>query len=99
MRSWQPRHPALFGGSFDPPHRGHVAMAAAAVAVCGLDRVVFIPCRESPMKGRRPEASGEQRVAMLRGVAAGLPWGLPSGLKWPPALMPSPLEQSPFSCT
>ena len=65
---------ALFGGSFDPPHRGHVAMAEAAVGACGLDRVVFVPCRESPLKGRRPGASGEERVAMLEGVTSGLGW-------------------------
>jgi nicotinate-nucleotide adenylyltransferase len=67
-------HIALFGGSFDPPHRAHLAIARAAVEQCGLARVVFIPCQESPLKDRRPLASGPQRLEMLRLATAGLPW-------------------------
>lgn len=65
---------ALFGGSFDPPHLGHTGIAAAAVEQCGLDRVIFIPCRQSPLKGRLPEAPAEHRVAMLRLALERLPW-------------------------
>jgi nicotinate-nucleotide adenylyltransferase len=65
---------ALFGGSFDPPHRAHLAIARAAVEQCGLERVIFIPCRESPLKNREPGATGPQRLAMLRLATAGLPW-------------------------
>lgn len=63
---------ALFGGSFDPPHAGHLEIARAAVKQCGLAQVVFIPCRESPLKGRLPEASGAARLAMLRLALTGL---------------------------
>lgn len=69
-----PQRPALFGGSFDPPHVGHVAMAEAAVAACGLDRVVFVPCRHSPLKGWAPGASGDERLEMLRLATAGREW-------------------------
>jgi nicotinate-nucleotide adenylyltransferase len=65
---------ALFGGSFDPPHLAHLAMAQAAVEQCGLSRVVFIPCQESPLKDRRPGASGLQRLGMLRLTTAGRAW-------------------------
>jgi nicotinate-nucleotide adenylyltransferase len=65
---------ALFGGSFDPPHRAHLAIAAAAVEQCALERVIFIPCQVSPLKGRQPAAPGAHRLAMLRLAVAGLPW-------------------------
>jgi nicotinate-nucleotide adenylyltransferase len=65
---------ALFGGSFDPPHRAHVAIAAAAVEQCGLERVIFIPCQVSPLKGRPPAAPGVHRFAMLHLAAAGYEW-------------------------
>jgi nicotinate-nucleotide adenylyltransferase len=68
------RRIALFGGSFDPPHTGHLAIARAAVAECALDSVIFIPCRESPLKGKLPGASGEQRLAMLKLATADCPW-------------------------
>ncbi len=65
---------ALFGGSFDPPHGAHLAIAREAVALCGLGRVVFVPCQESPLKGKQPGARGVDRLAMLRLATAGLPW-------------------------
>lgn len=63
----------LFGGSFDPPHLGHTGIAAAAVEQCALDKVIFIPCRQSPLKGKLPGASAEQRTAMLRLALDALP--------------------------
>ena len=69
-----PERIALFGGSFDPPHFAHLAIAREAVEICGLGRVVFIPCQESPLKGRQPGAQGADRLAMLRLATEGLPW-------------------------
>lgn len=63
----------LFGGSFDPPHCGHLAIAQAAVEHCGLSKVVFVPCRQSPLKGKSPGASGAARLAMLRLATQGHP--------------------------
>ena len=60
---------ALFGGSFDPVHRGHLAIAEAALALGVVDRVVFIPSAQSPLKGRSPYASQAHRLAMLHLVA------------------------------
>ena len=40
----------LFGGSFDPPHLGHVKLVTAAAARCELDRAVIIPAACSPFK-------------------------------------------------
>lgn len=55
---------AIFGGSFDPVHRGHLAMAAAARERLTLDEVVFMPCAVSPFKNGTV-ASGPQRLGML----------------------------------
>jgi len=67
---------ALFGGSFDPPHLGHLHLATAALGQAGLDEVRFLPCRESPLKGRGPIAAGAQRVEMLHLATAELPWAV-----------------------
>lgn len=56
----------MFGGSFDPIHRGHLAAAAAAADRLHLARVLFVPVREQPLKHAGPAASAEDRVAMLR---------------------------------
>jgi nicotinate-nucleotide adenylyltransferase len=45
---------ALFGGTFDPPHRGHVAIARAAAKRFALDTVLFAPAGRQPLK---PESS------------------------------------------
>lgn len=71
----RPARLALFGGTFDPVHDGHLAVAAQAVAQEGLDRVIFLPARLSPHKtGRAAGASPEDRLEMLRLATAGLPW-------------------------
>ena len=41
---------AIFGGSFDPVHRGHLAMAAVVHERLVLDGVIFMPCAASPFK-------------------------------------------------
>lgn len=61
------RRVCLFGGSFDPVHGGHVAMARAAMEHCGLDRVVFLPAGLSPFKQDAPPLfSPHQRLELLR---------------------------------
>lgn len=55
----------VFGGSFDPVHVGHLAIANAALDELGLDRVYFVPARRSPLKQDGPVASAEDRLAML----------------------------------
>ena len=65
---------ALFGGSFDPVHRGHVFIGGRAVEACGLDRVIFIPCWKSPHKRGQEISDSEDRLAMLRLATAGLEW-------------------------
>jgi len=55
----------VYGGSFDPLHVGHLAIARAALESAKLDRVLFVPVRRSPLKDRGPVASAEDRLAML----------------------------------
>lgn len=71
----------LFGGSFDPVHSGHLAIAAAAQRECGLDEVVFLPAACSPFKvDSRTFFSDSQRVDMLRLATQHLPWARVSTL-------------------
>jgi nicotinate-nucleotide adenylyltransferase len=55
---------AIFGGSFDPVHRGHLAMAAVVHERLVLDGVIFMPCAASPFKSGTV-ASGPERLGML----------------------------------
>jgi nicotinate-nucleotide adenylyltransferase len=57
---------AFFGGSFDPPHRGHLTIARAAHAALQLDRVLFAPVGAQPLKPSGSTASFDDRVAMTR---------------------------------
>lgn len=67
---------ALFGGTFDPVHLGHIHLASLARDALGLDEVRFIPCRISPHKTGAPHASGADRIEMLRLATASLPWAV-----------------------
>lgn len=62
---------ALFGGSFDPVHRGHVAIATAAADKFGLERVLFAPVGRQPLKQVGAIAGFEDRIAMVRLACAG----------------------------
>lgn len=55
----------LFGGSFDPIHRGHLALANAALKQHRLDRVYFVLSRQSPLK-EKSSTPVQDRLAMLR---------------------------------
>ncbi len=56
---------ALFGGTFDPIHLGHTAVAAAAAEYIGAEKIFFIPAKRSPLKDSFPEASDDDRLAMI----------------------------------
>jgi nicotinate-nucleotide adenylyltransferase len=59
----------LFGGTFDPPHNGHIAAAEDAAAQFGLNRVFLIPVARPPLKEAGPSAGAEDRLGMLRAAA------------------------------
>jgi nicotinate-nucleotide adenylyltransferase len=56
----------VFGGTFDPVHVGHLAIANAALESIALDRVVFVLARRSPLKERDPVAGAAERLAVWR---------------------------------
>ncbi len=60
-----PMRVALFGGSFDPPHHGHIAIATAAADVFHLDKVLFAPVGRQPLKAEMAPASFADRMAMV----------------------------------
>src|SRR3984957_17530122 len=64
---------AFFGGTFDPPHRGHIAIARAAITRLALDQVLFAPVATQPLKGGSGHSSFEDRLAMVRLAGAGEP--------------------------
>src|ERR1700751_363313 len=55
----------LFGGTFDPVHRGHLAVARAALKRSKLHRGCFVPANLPPHKQQRPLAPFAHRYAML----------------------------------
>ena len=57
---------AFFGGSFDPPHLGHLAIAQAAQQALALDTVLFAPVGAQPLKPQGSTASFAHRLAMTR---------------------------------
>jgi len=62
---------ALFGGTFDPIHKGHVIVAESAAAHIGADKVIFVPAKRSPHKDPCPVASGDDRLKMISLAIAG----------------------------
>lgn len=60
---------AIFGGSFDPPHIGHLLVAQDAYDQLGLDRLIFVPAATQPLKSKGASASAEHRLAMTRLMA------------------------------
>lgn len=55
----------ILGGTFDPPHVGHLLAASDAFEMLGLDRLLFIPAATHPFKGERVGAPPPQRLDML----------------------------------
>jgi nicotinate-nucleotide adenylyltransferase len=55
----------LLGGTFNPIHMGHLALAQSAYETYDLNRVIFIPCNKPPHKDDVPLVSVEHRLAML----------------------------------
>lgn len=55
----------VLGGTFDPPHVGHLLAASDAAEALALDRVLFIPVAEQPLKTGAIVASAADRLAMV----------------------------------
>ena len=61
----------VFGGTFDPIHNAHLAVAQAAAEACGLERVLFIPAARPPHKPDAVISTAADRVAMIELAIAG----------------------------
>jgi nicotinate-nucleotide adenylyltransferase len=64
---------ALFGGSFDPPHSGHIGIAMAAVERLHLDRVLMAPVGRQPLKRDQAQSAFEDRMVMVQLACASHP--------------------------
>jgi nicotinate-nucleotide adenylyltransferase len=64
---------AFFGGTFDPPHYGHIAIARAAITRLALDQVLVAPVGAQPLKDSSAHSSFEDRLAMVQLAVAGEP--------------------------
>lgn len=56
----------VFGGTFDPPHRGHIELPSMVRRKVGADWLLYVPAALSPLKKDNPLASDADRVEMLR---------------------------------
>ena len=64
----------VLGGTFDPPHLGHLVLAAAARRALGLDRVLLVPAGDPWRKGDQAVSRADLRVRMVRAAAEPAPW-------------------------
>jgi nicotinate-nucleotide adenylyltransferase len=89
----------FFGGSFDPPHCGHLAVARAVADAFALDQVLFAPVAEQPLKPAGSNAAFADRLAMVELLCAGS--GdvrlLPSAVDAPRPVTPSGLPAPNFT--
>ncbi len=61
----------IFGGTFDPPHIGHLIAAQDALQLVPLDKVLFVPALVPPHKQRKAVSSADVRLRMIRAAIAG----------------------------
>jgi nicotinate-nucleotide adenylyltransferase len=73
----------LFGGTFDPVHKGHMALARAAMEQCQLHRILFVPANIPPHKQKQPLLPFVHRFAMLALATAEQKAFVPSLLEAP----------------
>jgi nicotinate-nucleotide adenylyltransferase len=62
----------IFGGSFDPPHVGHLLVAQDALDAVPLDRLLVVPAAQQPLKGDG-QTPARHRLAMVRACFEGVP--------------------------
>lgn len=70
----------IFGGTFDPPHLGHVKIPCAAMSHLGFDGVLYVPAFQSPLK-ESESSSSEHRLTMLTLALVDASWASISTLE------------------
>ena len=63
----------ILGGTFDPPHAGHLALAEAATSHLALDKLLFVPAGQPWRKSDRQVSAPEHRLAMVKLAIEGEP--------------------------
>lgn len=63
----------LFGGTFDPPHKGHIALAKATLLNFSLDKIIFIPAGNPPHKTQKRVSDKTHRFEMVKMAIKGEP--------------------------
>ena len=63
---------AVFGGTFDPPHIGHIAAAKSVRKICNIDKMMFVPCCQT--RNKHPAASAESRYDMVKASVSEMNW-------------------------
>lgn len=63
----------ILGGTFDPPHVGHLLAASDAFEALALDRLLFVPAAQQPLKAGLVSASALDRAAMVQRLVEGDP--------------------------
>jgi nicotinate-nucleotide adenylyltransferase len=76
VKSPRPGRLGVFGGTFDPPHLGHLLLAECAREALALDRVVFVPARVPPHKAIGRVSPADVRVRLLRAALRGTGFAL-----------------------
>ena len=78
-----PRRPriGMLGGTFDPPHNAHLALAEAARTTLDLDRIVFVPAGDPWRKRDREVTPAAARLEMVRVAVDELPWAEVSAIE------------------
>lgn len=84
----------LFGGTFDPVHLGHIALARAAVEQCKLQKILFVPASIPPHKQGQPLSPFVHRFAMLALATADDKAFVPSLLEGPSDETNKPRERA-----
>ena len=63
----------LFGGTFDPPHKGHIALAKSTLLNFSLDKIIFIPAGNPPHKTQKRVSDKTHRFEMVKMAIKGEP--------------------------
>lgn len=63
----------ILGGTFDPPHSGHLSLARAAMEQLELDEVLFLPASRNPLKSRKVATPGKHRLGMVEALVRNEP--------------------------
>lgn len=77
----EPIRVGIYGGTFDPIHIGHLAIAEEARWALALQQVRFVPAAHQPLKGALPGATPAQRLAMIGLACADNPAFVPDDIE------------------